>query len=75
MSKYVTDYSSGICRQKFLSVKGSIKAFKGYDRKRPKDVYFELKLGGGNAPKKEEDEECVKNLNMFKKQSEEEIAR
>lgn len=52
-----------------------MKAFKGYDRKRTKDVYFELKLGGGNAPKKEEDEEWVKNLNMFKKQSEEEIAR
>ena len=66
-AKYVTDYGSGLARPKF--VKNSNR------RVSTRVAYVEFKLGGDPNKKKEtvEDEEWVKNLNMYKKQSAEEI--
>ena len=64
-AKYVTDYGSGIARPKFVKPKNEGR------RISMRPVYVEFKLGGdpNKNPKKVEDEEWVKNLNMFKKQS------
>lgn len=69
-AKYVTDYGSGLARPKFMKPKNEGR------RISMRPVYVEFKLGGDpNKEKKVEDEEWVKNLNMFKKQSQEEIQR
>jgi len=68
-AKYVTDYGSGLARPKF--VKNNSR------RVSTRVAYVEFKLGGPPQKKKDtvEDEEWVKNLNMYKKQSDEEIRR
>ena len=70
-AKYVTDYGSGLARPKFMKPKNEGR------RRSMRPVYIEFKLGGDPNKKsqKVEDEEWVKNLNMFKKQSQEEIQR